>query len=333
LKKVRCIELYAGIGGIRLGFQQAFGKSAHFVFENEIDKSACKTYEKNFDSNPLGDITKIKSDEIPDFDILLAGFPCQAFSIAGRRKGFEDIRGTHFFEIARIIRDKQPAAVFLENVRHLMSHDKGKTFEIIQDVIENELGYTFYHKLLNAKDFGLPQNRERVFMVCFKDKIKFEFPKPSFDRRTVGDILEDGVDGEYFLSQRYLDTLKKHRKRHEKKGNGFGYLVLKKSQIANTIVLGGMGRERNLIEDKRSLRLSKRSDANSDSVRCLTPRECLRLQGFDDSFKITVPKTHMYNQTANSVAVPVIREIAKCMKRAMLYPRPAEKIVPYIVQR
>jgi len=333
LKDVRFIDLYAGIGGIRLGFQQAFGKSAKFVYENEIDKSACKTYKKKFGDDPLGDITKKKSGDIPDFDILLAGFPCQAFSIAGRREGFDDIRGTHFFEIARIIRDKQPIAFFLENVRHLKSHDKGKTFDMIQDVIENELGYTFYPQLLNARDFGLPQNRERVFMVGFKDPIKFEFPKPNFNRKTVGDILEDVVDGEYFLSQRYLDTLKKHRARHEGKGNGFGYLVLKKNQIANTLVIGGMGRERNLIEDKKSLRLSRRKDANSDAVRSLTPRECLRLQGFPDSFEIVVPKTHMYNQAANSVAVPVIREIAKCMKKALAEHKPAPTLVPSIVQR
>jgi len=325
MRKTRFIDLYAGIGGIRLGFNQAFENEAEFVFDNEIDKSACMTYERNFGTNPYGDITKINSHEIPDFDILLAGFPCQAFSIAGWKKGFDDIRGTHFFEIARIIGDKKPAAFILENVKHFKSHDGGKTFETVKKVIEDELGYTFYHQFLNAKDFGLPQNRERIYMVGFREPIKFEFPKPTGDKKFLGDILEENVSGDHFLSQRYLDTLKKHRARHESKGNGFGYLILKDDDIANTLVLGGMGRERNLVVDRKSLKSSGRKDANSEAVRCLTPREFLRLQGFSDDFEIVVPKTQMYRQAANSVAVPVIREIANCMKKALQQHEPAPK--------
>jgi len=317
LKKIRFIDLYAGIGGIRLGFQNAFSAQAKFVFSNEIDNSACKTYEANFGENPKGDITKTKSSEIPDFDILLAGFPCQAFSIAGRRKGFGDIRGTHFFEIARVIKDKKPAAFFLENVKHFMSHDDGRTFKTIKKVIEEDLGYTFYHKVLNAKDFGRPQNRERIYMVGFKDPIKFEFPSATHDKVAVRDILERNVGDEFFLSQRYLNTLKKHRTRHEEKGNGFGFMILKKTDIANTIVLGGMGRERNLIVDQESFKKSKRTNINSEAVRSLTPREFLRLQGFPDSFKIVAPKSQMYRQTANSVAVPVVDAIARSMKKAL----------------
>ena len=154
-------------------------------------------------------------------------------------------------------------------------------------------------------------------MVGFREPIKFEFPKPTGKEKVLADILEDGVSGDHFLSQRYLDTLKKHRARHESKGNGFGFMIRKESDIANTIVLGGMGRERNLIVDKKSLRSSGRKDANDEAVRCLTPRECLRLQGFPDSFHIVVPKTQMFRQAANSVAVPVIKEIAKSMKKAI----------------
>ena len=322
---IRFIDLYAGIGGIRLGFQQAFHNEAECVFSNEIDRNACLTYEENFGENPEGDITKIRSEDIPDFDILLAGFPCQSFSIAGWKKGFDDIRGTHFFHIARIIRDKKPAAFFLENVKHFKAHDARRTFETVKNVLEDELGYTFYDAVLNAKDFGLPQNRERVYMVGFREPIDFDFPRPTGDKKVLADILEKNVTDDHFLSQRYLDTLKKHRKRHEQKGNGFGYIVLDEGDIANTIVLGGMGRERNLVVDKESYFWVTKQDANDEAVRCLTPREFLRLQGFEDDFKMVVSKTQTYRQAANSVAIPVVREIAKCMKKALEQRKPATK--------
>jgi DNA (cytosine-5)-methyltransferase 1 len=317
LKTVRIIDLYAGIGGLRLGFQQAFGEQAKFVFENEINESACKTYEANFGVNPHGDITKIDPKEIPDFDIMLAGFPCQAFSIAGFRRGFDDIRGTHFFHIAEIIREKKPAAFLLENVKHFKSHDKGRTYSTVERMLKDELGYTFYSHIINAKDFGVPQNRERVFMVGFRDPINFEFSKPQTKEITVGNILEENVDGEYFLTQKYLDGLKNHRLRHESKGNGFGFIILKRNQIANTLVLGGMGLERNLIVDKKSLKKCKRVDANDEAVRRLTPRECFRLQGFPDDFKIPVARTRAYSLIANSVAVPVITELALAIKKSL----------------
>jgi len=330
LTKTKFIDLYAGIGGIRLGFQNAFKDNAEFVFSNEIDKNSSDTYRQNFDDDPLGDITKVNPSEIKDFDILLAGFPCQAFSIAGKRKGLEDTRGTHFFNIAKIIDAKQPAAFFLENVRHFKTHDSGRTFETLKKILTKDLNYTLYTNLLNAKDFGLPQKRERFFMVGFKDPIHFEFPRPIKNTKTVGDILQKNVPGEYFLSQRYLDTLKKHRQRHEGKGNGFGFIVLGKKDLANTLVLGGMGRERNLIRDKESLRKSGREDANSEAIRCLTPRECLRLQGFNDSYKFNVAKTHMYKQTANSVAVPVIKKIALQMKKSLHENKPVHNLEPIL---
>ena len=322
---MRFIDLYAGIGGIRLGFKQAFGDDAEFVFSNEIDKNACKTYMEYFKDkkSPEGDITQIKSSEIPNFDILLAGFPCQSFSMAGRREGFSDIRGTHFFEIARILKDKQPKAFLLENVRHFENHDNKRTFEKVKSIIEDDLKYTFYSKVLNANDFGVPQNRKRIYMVGFKDSIHFDFPEPTMETVKLKERLERNVGEEFFLSQRYLDTLKKHRARHEGKGHGFGYLILdERNDIANTLVLGGMGRERNLIVDKQSFKKCKRKDANTEAVRCLTPREFLNLQGFPDDFPIVVPKTQVYRQAANSVAVPVIRQIALQMKKALKEIRP-----------
>lgn len=333
MTKTKFIDLYAGIGGIRLGFQKVFKDDAEFVFSNEIDKNASDTYRRNFNDDPLGDITKINPSEIKDFDILLAGFPCQAFSIAGKRKGLDDARGTHFFNVAKIIDAKRPKAFLLENVRHFKTHDGGRTFETLKRILTKDLNYTLYTDLLNAKDFGLPQKRERFFMVGFKDPIHFEFPKHTKNTKTVGDILEKNVPGEYFLSQKYLDTLKKHRQRHEGKGNGFGYIVLEKKDIANTLVLGGMGRERNLIKDTESLRKSGRKDANSEGIRCLTPRECLRLQGFTDSYKFQVPKTHMYNQVANSVAVPVIKQIALQMKKTLDAKIPVKNVIPLLVHK
>jgi len=330
LKSFRIIDLYAGIGGLRLGFQKAFGKRAQFVFENEINRNSCKTYEANFGVNPFGDITKINPKEIPDFDIMLAGFPCQAFSIAGYKKGFADIRGTHFFYIEEILKEKRPAAFLLENVRHFIGHDVGRTFSTVRRTLEEDLGYTFYCSLINAKDFGLPQNRERIFMVGFRENIGFEFPKPLAGGKTLRDVLEENVGEEYFLSQKYLDGLKKHRIRHEEKGNGFGYMILERDQLANTLVLGGMGLERNLIVDKKSFKKCKRSDANSEAVRRLTPRECFRLEGFPDNFKIPVAKTHAYDQAANSVAVPVITRLALAMKKSLMEKEPVENLIPYV---
>lgn len=330
MKSFRIIDLYAGIGGLRLGFQKAFGEQAQFVFENEIDRNACKTYEANFGVSPYGDITKIRPEDVPYFDIMLAGFPCQAFSIAGYRRGFSDIRGTHFFHIAEILREKKPAAFLLENVRHFMGHDGGRTFSTIKRTLEDGLGYTFYYKLINAKDFGLPQNRERIFMVGFRENIHFEFPEPTAEKRTVGDILEEAIDGKHFLSQKYLNGLKKHRLRHEEKGHGFGFIILKRNQLANTLVLGGMGRERNLVVDKRSFKKCKRGDANSEAVRRLTPRECLRLQGFPDDFKMPVAMTHAYNQIANSVAVPVVTQLAIEMRKALTEKKLVPQLTPYL---
>lgn len=202
----RFIDLFAGIGGIRLGFESVGGKC---VFSSEFDEKACKTYEANFGEYPSGDITKIKSQDIPDFDILLGGFPCQAFSIIGKKEGFEnETCGTLFFEIERILREKRPKAFMLENVRNLTAHDKGKTFHVIRTHLE-ALGYNVYAKVLNALDYGVPQKRERIIIVGFIDDVLFSFPDPVpvSQRKKLTDILEREVDEKYYVR----DSIRKSR--------------------------------------------------------------------------------------------------------------------------
>jgi DNA (cytosine-5)-methyltransferase 1 len=308
----KSIDLFAGIGGIRLGFEQT--KSVKNIFSAEIDKYACQTYEENFGDNPQNDITKIDEKTLPDFDILLAGFPCQAFSIAGKKGGFEDTRGTLFFDVARIIKEKQPKAFLLENVKGLTHHEKGKTLKTILNVLEQDLGYTVHTQLLNAKDFGVPQKRERIYIVGFKKKIDFKFPKPIKLRKTIQSILEKNVvSSKYYLSNTYLNTLIKHKARHKEKGNGFGYEIV--DEIANTLVVGGMGRERNLVYDDRltdfTPKTNIKGEINREFIRKMTPREWAELQGFPASYKIPVSDAQAYKQFGNSVSVPVINAIAK----------------------
>lgn len=194
------IDLFAGIGGIRRPYQKLGGKC---VFSSEIDKFAVKTYEANWGETPSGDITQIEAKDIPAFDILLAGFPCQAFSIAGKRKGFDDTRGTMFFEVERILEYHKPKCFMLENVKGLLSHDKGNTFRVMKDILEKKLDYKIYYKVLNAKDFGVPQNRERIIIVGFKNhNINFEFPEPTGEKTRLGDILEKNVDLKYTISEK-----------------------------------------------------------------------------------------------------------------------------------
>lgn len=310
----KSIDLFAGIGGIRLGFDMT--KRVKNIFSAEIDKYACETYKVNFGGNPQCDITEIDEKKLEDFDILLAGFPCQAFSIAGRRGGFEDTRGTLFFHVARIIKEKQPKAFLLENVKGLTHHDGGKTLSTILNVLEHDLGYTVYSQLLNAKDYGVPQKRERIYIVGFKKETTFEFPKPKKLKLKIKDIMEkEVVSSKYYLSNTYLQTLKNHRSRHEEKGNGFGYEIVDSDGIANTIVVGGMGKERNLLYDNRLTNFQPvtniKGEINKDYIRKMTPREWARLQGFPDSYKIPVSDAQAYKQFGNSVSVPVIHEIAK----------------------
>lgn len=321
-KKYKAIDLFAGIGGIRLGFTQAFNDNIEFIFANEMNSYSCKTYNANFGENPFGNIINVNPNDIPDFNILLAGFPCQPFSIAGQKRGFADTRGTLFFNIANILKIKKPEAFLLENVKHFKNHDKGRTFQIIKDVLTEDLGYHIYSKVLNAKNFGVPQNRERIYIVGFKENIKFNFPKPHNMHVKIEDILENELNESFYLSHKYLEGLKKHRARHEAKGNGFGYVIIPRDGIANALVCGGMGKERNLVKDKILQNVWRKEGdkiqlRNNEGIRKMTPREWARLQGFPDSFKFPVSMTQSYKQLGNSVAVPVIKAIAEQMKKSL----------------
>lgn len=329
----KCIDLFAGIGGIRLGFEQAFGKDIKTVFISEIDKYARTTYKENFkdEIEIAGDITKVSEKDVPAFDICLAGFPCQAFSIAGNRQGFEDnykglCRGTLFLDVVRICDYHKPKIIFCENVKGLLSHDKGKTLQIILQSFE-QIGYTVFYKVLNSKNFGVPQNRERIYIVAFRNDIfsnkkEFEFPTAANNTKTIRDIIEENpVSAKYYLSEQYLNTLILHKQKQQQKGNGYGYEIKNMDDIANTIVCGGMGKERNLIIDKRQTALipttNIKGKINKDGIRKMTPREWARLQGFPDTYKLPVSDTQLYKQFGNSVTVPVIYEIAKNIKKIL----------------
>ena len=252
--------------------------------------------------------------------MLCAGFPWQAFSIAGRRGGFEDTRGTLFFDVAEIIKTKQPKAFFLENVKGLRSHDKGKTLQTILNVLRNDLGYYVPDpQVVNAKKFGVPQNRERIFIVGFRgdlDVTDFCYPKPLDKKLVFKDVMEEEeVSVKYYLSTTYVDTLRKHKERHASKGNGFGYEIIPPEGTANAVVCGGMGRERNLVVDDRLTNFvpvtNISGSVNREGIRKMTPREWARLQGFPDSFKIVVSDGQAYKQFGNSVAVPAIQATAE----------------------
>lgn len=316
--KFKFIDLFAGIGGFRIAMQSLGGKC---VFTSEWDEQAKRTYEANFGEVPFGDITKEETKKfIPDgFDVLCAGFPCQAFSIAGKRGGFEDTRGTLFFDVAEIINRKQPKAIFLENVKGLFNHDKGKTLKTILNVLREDLGYFVPDpQVLNAKDFGVPQNRERIFIVGFRADLgidSFEYPKPLNQNATFEDVKEENpVSVKYYLSNTYLNTLVNHKKRHESKGNGFGYEIIPDDGTANAVVCGGMGRERNLVYDDRIVDFTPvthiKGEVNRQGIRKMTPREWARLQGFPDNFIIPVADASAYKQFGNSVAVPAIKATA-----------------------
>lgn len=307
------IDLFAGVGGLRQAFQNLDGKC---LFTSEWDFYAQKSYEHNYGEVPFGDITQIEENFIPNHDILLAGFPCQAFSIAGKRGGFEDTRGTLFFEVARIIRAKRPRAFLLENVKGLRNHDRGRTLNTILHTLRYDLGYYVPEpQIMNAQDFGVPQNRERIFIVGFSPEsgiTDFEYPTPTGTDLRFIDIREsEPVLPKYYLSQKYLDTLKRHKERHESKGNGFGYGIVPNDGIASAIVVGGMGRERNLVIDNRQTDFTNiptnKSEINNEGIRAMTPKEWQRLQGFSPNYEIVVSDVQAYKQFGNSVAVPAVQ--------------------------
>jgi DNA (cytosine-5)-methyltransferase 1 len=316
--KFTFIDLFAGIGGFRIALQNLKGSC---VFSSEIDKYAKKTYEINFGEVPFGDITKINENDIPNHDILCAGFPCQSFSIAGKRKGFEDeTRGTLFFDIARIIEAKKPSAFFLENVKGLRNHDKGQTLKTILKVLREDLNYYVPEpKIINAKDFGVPQNRERIFIVGFRKDLNintFNYPKPTGKKASFSNVKEESpVSVKYYLSTQYQTTLHNHKERHKNKGNGFGFEIINDDQCANAIVVGGMGRERNIVIDCRLTDFKPitkiKGEVNRDGWRRMTPKEWARLQGYPDNFLIQVSDMQAYKQFGNSVAIPAIQATAK----------------------
>lgn len=299
----KMIDLFAGIGGTRLGFHLT-GRTKS-VFSSEIDKFAVKTYRANFNDTPYGDITKIKASDIPDHDILVGGFPCQAFSQAGKKLGFEDTRGTLFFEIARILKEKKPKAFLLENVRNLLSHDHGRTYSIIEQTLK-DLNYEVTLLIYKAKDFGVPQNRERIYIVGFnKAKVSnyaaFQQPIPPCITTSVGQILETDVDEKYTISDTLWQGHQRRKVDNKMNGKGFGYTLFNaNSPYTNTI-------SARYYKDGSEILIEQ----VGKNPRKLTPREAARLQGFPDNYIIPVSDTQAYKQFGNSVAVPVIQAIAQ----------------------
>lgn len=319
------IDLFAGIGGFRIALQNLGGKC---VYSSEFDAKAQESYFANFGEMPFGDITKQETKEyIPKrFDVLCGGFPCQAFSLAGRRLGFKDeTRGTLFFEIEDILRKHKPKAIFLENVKGLAIHDGGRTLKTILEHLD-DAGYDVVSpQIVNAMDFGVPQHRERVYIIGFRKGLhinikRFKYPEPlttGKNRPKFRDVMEKQVPSvKYYLSDVYVDTLRRHRARHEAAGHGFGYEIIDPDGVANAIVVGGMGRERNLVIDDRLTDFTPvtniKGEVNREGIRRMTPREWARLQGFPDEFKIVVADASAYKQFGNSVAVPAIQATAEC---------------------
>ncbi len=309
MNKLKIIDLFAGIGGIRLGFEKASKHNIECVFTSEWDKFSVETYKANFGEKSIyGDITEVSLKDIPKHDILLAGFPCQPFSQAGLKKGFSDTRGTLFFDIERILKSKKPKAFLLENVKQLKGHDKGSTLKVILEHLRN-VGYeNTQYQVLRARDFGLPQNRERLYIVGFLDKdIRFNFPSPTFEKTKVGDILDLIVDAKYTISDKLWEGHQRRKRENKLKGKGFGYGIFNsESEYTNTI-------SARYYKDGSEI-LIEQKDKNP---RKLTPREASRLQGFPETFKIVVSDTQAYKQFGNSVAITVVECIASKMLQCL----------------
>jgi len=324
---IKLADFFCGIGGIRLGFERAcqnLGVKCSTVYSCDINKHARKVYKHRFGEEPDGDITKVNPKSLPDFDVALAGFPCQAFAHCGQKKGFEDARGTLFFNLAKIIAKKKPTAIFLENVKGLTFHDKGRTFRRILDILTNDLGYNTFHNILNSKNFGVPQNRPRIYIVAFKGVGGgFKFPEGTNSSRRLKDVLETSpVHPSHYLSSQYWETLKRHKARHAAiKGHQFGYVIRDEDDIAGAVMCSGMGRERNLVIDPRTTDFSgMKKLINTEHVRTMTMLEWERLQGFDDGWTETFSTRRTL--LGNSVTVPVIEAIATNMVREILNPNP-----------
>lgn len=326
--KFTFVDLFAGIGGFRIAMQSVGGKC---VFSSEWDEAAKETYFSNYGEVPFGDITKPEIKAlIPDyFDVLCAGFPCQPFSNAGLKKGIEDTRGTLFYHIAEILRDHQPKAVILENVRGLISNDKGKTIQTVlrtitgmgyrcnvsQDLIDNgpiaKLKEECSKMVLSAKDYGVPQNRPRIFIVLWREDVNissYNYPEPDTTGTSVGSILEKNVDDSYTISDRLWAGHQRRKEEHAKKGNGFGYCLFNnKSEYTSTI-------SRRYYKDGSEILIEQKGK----NPRKLTPREAANLQGFPKDFKIPESKTKAYQQFGNSVAVPVVTKVSEQVVKEIL---------------
>lgn len=313
--KFTFIDLFAGIGGFRLAFQNLGGRC---VFSSEYNHYAQKTYEANFGEVPFGDITKIDASAIPDHDLLIAGFPCQPFSIAGvskknalgRLHGFKDeTQGTLFFDIVRILDEKKPKSFLLENVKNLMSHDKKRTFLVISKALD-ELGYNVHVRIADAQHF-VPQHRERILIVGFRRELfhnheKFKFPELPAPARKVSEILEKTSDPKYTLSDHLWGYLQEYAQRHSAKGNGFGYGLVKPEGITRTL-------SARYYKDGSEILIPQ----NGSNPRRLTPRECARLQGYPDKFVIPVSDTQAYKQFGNSVAVPLMQFVGESLVNSL----------------
>jgi len=318
------IDLFAGIGGFRSGFEKYNYKC---VFTSEIDTHAQEIYNLNYGDKVYSDITQIDENDIPNHDILLAGFPCQPFSIAGEKKGFNDTRGTLFFDIERILKAKKPKVVVLENVKHFKSHDKGNTIKVVINALQ-ELGYTTNWQVLNAKDFGVPQNRERTIIVGALNGIKFDFSKLKIKKTTaIKDILEESDGCEYLDESEY--TLIPNPKRQPSGLIFVGYRnknIRTKGVKENTKHLSRVHKQPNRIysSDGTHPTLSSQESAgryyiyHQGKVRKLTIKECYRLMGFPDNFKLIGSKTKLYNRIGNSIVIPMVEEIAKQIKEQIL---------------
>ncbi len=312
------IDLFAGIGGLRQGFESAGGQC---VFTSEWNRFSGQTYSTNFlDTHPItGDITKVLAKDIPAHDVLLAGFPCQAFSLAGKKGGFSDTRGTLFFDVARILQHHRPKAFLLENVKNLLSHDKGNTWKTIYHVLTEQLGYHVHFRVIDAKYF-VPQHRERIYIVGFANPTNFSFPSLPAKAPTLASILHTPSDAphphsapyfeggkvhpRYTLSDKLWAYLQSHAAKHQKAGNGFGFGLFEPHQCARTL-------SARYYKDGSEVLIAQ----ENQNPRRLTPRECARLMGFADSFVIPVSDSQSYKQFGNSVVVPVSTAIAAQMKQ------------------
>lgn len=322
---LKMIDLFAGIGGIRIAFES---NGVKCVKSSEIDKYACQTYRNNFGEEPLGDITKIMPEELPEFDIIAAGFPCQPFSLGGLRKGFEDTRGTLFFEVARLIKARKPKAFFLENVEGIVNHDGGKTLNVIEETLTN-LGYVFQWKVMNACDYGIPQNRKRWYCVGFRNnldigfegqnescEIIYRFPVKRELMYTVNDVISPISTNEYDVTKTCRSNIEKYLE---------SYLASGKYEEGNVILANEIRPSRcNFRSDGISQCLTAKMGTGGNNVpvyvgemRKLTEKECLRIMGFPDWYRISPNCMHSYKQIGNSVVVTVVSELAKEMVRVL----------------